>query len=65
MFFQVYCQLCVSILLVLLFFGVSPSLLSNADETDGSTEKLVVIFPMAKKFVLRKSATYARQNCCN
>ena len=53
MFFQVYRQLCVSILLALLFFGVSTPLLSNAAETDGSTEKLVAIFPKAKKFVQR------------
>ena len=53
MFFQIYRQLCVGILLALLLFGVDVPLLSEADETDGSTEKLMAIFPEAKKFVLR------------
>ena len=56
MFFHVYRQLCVSILLALFFFGGSTPLLSNADETDGSTEKLVAIFPEARKFVQRNPA---------
>ena len=53
MFFQIYRQLRVGILLALLFFGVGAPLLSNADAADESAARLAAIFPKAQKFVLR------------
>ena len=51
--FQIYRQFRVNILLALVFFIVSVPLLGNADETELPNQKLMAIFPEAKKFVLR------------
>ena len=53
MYFQIYRQFRVNILLALVFFLVGVPLLGNADETGSLDQKLTVIFPEAKKFVLR------------
>ena len=51
--FQIYRQFRISILLVLVFFVVGAPLLGNADEMELPEQKLMAIFPEAKKFVLR------------
>ena len=53
MFFQVYRHPRTGILLVLIFFILSTSLLSNAREIEGADQKRVAIFPEARKFVQR------------
>ncbi len=53
MCFQIYRQFRVNILLALVFFIVSVPLLGNADEAELPNQKLMAIFPEAKKFVLR------------
>ena len=53
MCFQIYRQFRVNILLTLVFFIVSMSLLGHADEAELPNQKLMAIFPEAKKFVLR------------
>ena len=53
MFFQICRRPRTSILLALIFFILSTSLLSNARETNGDDQKLTAIFPKAKKFVQR------------
>ena len=51
--FHIYRQFRVNILLALVFFIVSVPLLGNADEAGLPNQKLMAIFPEAKKFVLR------------
>lgn len=53
MCFQIYRQFRISILLALVFFLVGAPLLGNADETELPDQKLMAVFPEAKKFVLR------------
>jgi Na+-translocating ferredoxin:NAD+ oxidoreductase RnfG subunit len=53
MCFQIYRQFRISILLALVFFIVGAPLLGNADETELPDQKLMAVFPEAKKFVLR------------
>ncbi len=53
MFFQIYRHSRTGILLALVFFILSTPLLINARETELPEQKLMAIFPMAKKFVLR------------
>lgn len=54
MFFQIYRQPRAGILLGLVFFIVSTPLLADLHEKEGSEQKLMAIFPEAKKFVQRK-----------
>lgn len=53
MFFQTYRHPRIGILLASVFFILSTPLLINARETELPEQKLIAIFPMAKKFVLR------------
>ena len=53
MSFQIYHRPRISILLALVFMLLSALLLSNAREAEGSDQKLIAIFPKAKKFVQR------------
>ncbi len=53
MYFQIYRQFRVNILLALVFLVAGVPLLGNADETGSPDQKLMAIFPEAKKFVLR------------
>ena len=53
MCFQIYCWFRIGILLALIFFVVGAPLLGNADETELPDQKLMAIFPQARKFVLR------------
>ena len=54
MFFQIYRQSRVGILLGLIFFVFSTPLLADFHEKEGAEQKLMAIFPEAKKFVQRK-----------
>ena len=53
MFFQIYHQFRAGILLGLVFFILSTPLLADVFEEEGHEQKLVAIFPKAKKFVQR------------
>ena len=53
MYFQIYRQFRVSILLAFVFFLVSVPILGNADETELTDQRLMAIFSEAQKFVLR------------
>ncbi len=53
MFFQIYRQSHAGILLGLVFFILSEPLLADSHEKEGPEQKLVAIFPEAKKFVQR------------
>ena len=53
MCFQIYCRFRVNLLLAFVFFLLSVPLLGNADEAELQEQKLMAIFPEAKKFVLR------------
>ena len=53
MFFQIYRQSYVGILLVLVFLMLSAPLLSDAHETEFPGQKLAAIFPTAQKFIQR------------
>ena len=53
MYFQIYRQFRVSILLALVSFLVSVPMLGNADETELTDQRLMAIFSEAQKFVLR------------
>lgn len=55
MFFQIYRQPRVGILLALVFLILSAPLLSDAREIERPGQKLAAIFPTAKKFVQRNS----------
>ena len=61
MYFQIYRQFRVNILLALVFFLVGVPLLGNADETGSPHQKLMAIFPEAKKFVLRNPILTSNQ----
>lgn len=61
MYFQIYRQFCINILLVLVFFIVSLPLLGNADEAEMPDQRLMALFPAAKKFVLRSPMLTADQ----
>lgn len=61
MCFQIYRQFRVNILLALVFFIVSVPLIGNADEAELPNQKLMAIFPEAKKFVLRNPILTANQ----
>lgn len=51
--FQIYRQFRINILLALIFFIVGTPLIGNADEAELPEQKLMAIFPAAKKIVLR------------
>ena len=53
MLFQIYRQSCAGALVVFIFCLPSTSLFADTHEFGGSAEKLVAIFPKAKKFVQR------------
>ena len=53
MFFQIYCRPRVGILLASVFFILSTPLLLDAVAMEVPEQRLMAIFPMAKKFVLR------------
>lgn len=53
MYFQIYRQFRVSILLAFVFFLVSVPMLGNAAETELTDQRLMTIFSEAQKFVLR------------
>lgn len=61
MCFQIYRQFRVNIFLTLVFVIVSVPLLGNADEAEMPDQKLMAIFPEAKKFVLRSPMLTADQ----
>ena len=61
MCFQIYRQFRVNTLLALVFFIVSVPLLGNADAAELPEQKLMAIFPKAKKFVLRSPTLTANQ----
>ena len=61
MCFQIYQRFRISILLALIFFVVGAPLLGNADETELPNQKLMAIFPKAKKFVLRSPILTSNQ----
>lgn len=56
MFFRIYCYRRASVLLTLVFLMVSVPLFSNAQEAEFPTQRLVAIFPKAKKFVQKNVA---------
>ena len=61
MCFQINRQFCVNMLLALVVFIVSLPLIGNANETELPNQKLMAIFPEAKKFVLRNPGLTADQ----
>ena len=61
MCFQINRQFCVDMLLAFVVFVVSLPLIGNANETELPNQKLMAIFPDAKKFVLRNPGLTADQ----
>ncbi|RKU36958.1 hypothetical protein C6496_11380 [Candidatus Poribacteria bacterium] len=61
MCFQINRQFCVDMLLAFVVFVVSLPLIGNANETELPDQKLMAIFPEAKKFVLRNPGLTADQ----